>query len=912
MSKRLLSILLACAGIIVALTMISVIGVSADTPLVWRNINEQTLALRGERQIIPQAYRLVTTDQAALATILDSAPLEWSDDAAQRTVVLPLPLPSGAIGRFSIVESPIMEPGLAEKFPTIKTYTGQGLDDSSATVRLDRTPAGFHALILSNGDSVYIDPYSTGQPEYLISYFERDFTPSVERWQARAANEIVDPAKDTGAAQGDQTLQPSGSILRTYRLAMAATGEYTQFHGGTKPLALAAIVTSVNRVNAVYEREVAIRMILIANNDLIVYTAAASDPYDNTNGVTMLGQNQTNLTSVIGSANYDIGHVFSTGGGGVATLNSPCNATTKARGVTGSGSPVGDPFDIDYVAHEIGHQFGGLHTFNGTTSSCGGGNRSSSAAYEPGSGSTIMAYAGICGAENLQPNSDPYFHSKSYEQITTFTTTGGGNACAVQVNTGNSAPTVSAGASFTIPANTPFNLTGSGSDPDGDALTYNWEEYDLGAAAPPNTDNGNRPIFRSFNASSSPTRTFPKLADILSNTASFGESLPTTNRTMNFRLTVRDNRAGGGGVNFATTSVTVNNSAGPFAVTAPNTAVNWVGNTSETVTWNVANTTAAPVSCPSVSVKLSTDGGLTFPSTLLASTPNDGTQSITVPNIGTTMARIKVECANNIFFDISNANFTITLSGGATATPVTPTATGTPVTPTATATATPPIGSCTLNEGFDNVAGLVAAGWSLQNLSNPAGTSTWFQGNPGVFPAFSGATNSYIGANFNATTGANTISNWLLTPVQALANGATFSFQTRIPTVAGTEFPDRLEVRLSTAGSSTNVGATNASVGDFTTVLLTINPTLVTGVYPQVWTEFTVTISGLAAPTTGRIGFRYFVESGGPGGDNSNYIGLDDVKYCAAVVTPTATPSGPTATPVVILDKKTYLPMILR
>jgi hypothetical protein len=644
------------------------IGSWLTTPLaassdgVWQDTLERSLNPAAQRDIVPQKYRTVSLDWSALQKILAAAPLETAVTAKSSRLVLTLPLPEGNYARFSVVEAPIMAPELAAKFPALKTYLGQSLDDATASVRFDTTPAGFHAMILSPYGRVFIDPYSRGDISHYISYRDSDFVAPADKVLFRQLNERV--ITDAPYDAGDQRLlAPSGTVLRTYRLAMAATGEYTQFQGGTVSAAMAAIVTSVNRVNAVYEREVAVRMVLVANNDQLVYTNAGTDPYTNDDGFAMLDENVATVNTKIGSANYDIGHVFSTGGGGVAGLGVVCGASTdKAAGVTGSPSPVNDAFDIDYVAHEIGHQFGGNHTFNGTSNACGGGNREGPAAYEPGSGSTIMAYAGICDTEDLQPHSDPYFHSKSFDEIVAFTTTGGGNSCAVQTSTGNSPPTVNAGQSFTIPRQTPFTLTGSASDPDGDPLTYNWEQYNLGAAstgATVNVDDGTRPIFRSFNATTSPSRTFPKLANILANTTTIGEVLPSTNRTLTFRLTARDNKGGGGGVNYSTVNIPVTTSSGPFVVTTADSAVTWTGLSSQTITWNVANTTAAPVSCANVNILLSTDGGLTFPNTLASGTANDGSQSVTLSNSITTLGRIKVACANNIFFDINNANITI-------------------------------------------------------------------------------------------------------------------------------------------------------------------------------------------------------------------------------------------------------------
>ena len=624
---------------------------------VWQAIDEAPLlASPTERWIVPQTYRTFRLDASALRDILDRAPAEFA--AAPAAAILSIPMPKGTFARFAISDSPIMEAELAAKFPDIKTYSGQGIDDPTATIRFDVTPSGFHAMVIAAGSTVYIDPFSRGDVSHYISYDKRDYKRSGEIPRC-LLDDSAEPFSNTAGVPAP--LAPVGTTLRTYRLAVAADVEYTAFHGGTVPAGLAAVVTTINRVTGIYEREFDARLVLVANEASIIYTAEP-DPYTNSSPSTLLSENQANLDAVIGNANYDIGHVFTTGGGGLASLGVVCTTGVKARSETGSGSPVGDPYDVDYVAHEMGHQFGGRHTFNGTTGNCGGGNRSSTAAYEPGSGSTIMAYAGICGVEDLQPHSDDYFHTKSFDEIVAYIGAGGG-VCPASAATGNLTPTVDAGLNFTIPISTPFVLTAAGSDPDGDPITYCWEQFDLGTAAPPNTDNGTRPIFRSFNPVTSPSRTFPRLADIVSGVPTLGESLPTTNRTMNFRATVRDNRANGGGVNYDVMQVASTTAAGPFTVTQPNTALTWLAASTHDVTWNVAGTAAAPVGTANVTISLSTDGGLTFPTILAASTPNDGSESVTIPDTPTSTARVKVEAIGNIYFDMSNVDFSISPGG---------------------------------------------------------------------------------------------------------------------------------------------------------------------------------------------------------------------------------------------------------
>jgi len=653
-------------------------GLSPDG--IWSHVEPSAIARTAqERQIVPQRYRSVHLSRSQLDVMLSTVPQESAVRVTESDARLWLPLPSGKFGEFRIVESPIMEPDLARRYPQIRTWLGQGVDDPTATLRFDVTPKGFRAQVISAHGTVYIDPYQPGDIDHYITYNKQDHLRG-ERPRCLVTGEYLDEDHDHDHVHAAESgvMVSSGENLRTYRLAMAATGEYTTFHGGTVLDGLSAIVSTMNRVNGLYERDISVRMVLVANNDLIVYTNGATDPYTNNDGFTMLGQNQSNLNAVIGNANYDIGHVVSTGGGGVASLGSVCVSSQKGRGVTGLPSPIGDSFDVDFVAHEMGHQFRGNHTFNGSGSNCSGGNRNAATAYEPGSGVTIQAYAGICGGDNLQNNSEDYFHRVSLDEMIAFTTTGSGSTCGTLTATGNTVPTVTTQAAVTIPQQTPFELSADGSDADGDTLTYIWEQFNLGNRNTTGSlvDNGG-PLFRSFAPTFERTRVFPSLRYILNNanvapaTAPLpgtsspnfftAELLPSTNRTMNFRVTVRDNRAGGGGTNEASAAVTVTTAAGPFRVTAPNTAVSWNAGSNQVVTWDVANTNLAPVNTANVNIVLSLDGGLTWPIELADGAPNNGSANIVVPagTPSTSRARVKVEAAGNIYFDISNADFSI-------------------------------------------------------------------------------------------------------------------------------------------------------------------------------------------------------------------------------------------------------------
>jgi hypothetical protein len=657
------------------------IAAVASAANLWSDADPSRIATTGTRFIVPEVGRTMALNYAGMTALLQSAPLERDVAAPDSPFELELPLPEGGYGRFRVVESPIMEAGLAKRYPMLKTYLGQGIDNPTATVRFDLTVRGFRAQVIANTHTTYIEPYQTGDVGTYVVFNKSDYRKQGAAFTCGVTGEEIKSVPNLLRKNNVVNISSGGS-LRTYRLALAATGEYTAVLGGTVLDGLSGQITTMNRVNGIYERELGVRMVLVANNDLIVYTNGTTDPYTNGNGNTMLGENQSNLNTVIGNANYDIGHVFSTGGGGVAGLGVVCNSGNKGRGVTGSTNPIADAYDVDYVAHEMGHQFAGNHTFNGSGVNCSGGNRSASSAYEPGSGITIQAYAGICGNDNTQPNSEDYFHRRSLNEMLAFTTNAGtGASCGTLTTTGNNAPTVTTTAAFTIPQQTPFKLTASGTDPDGDTLTYLWEQFDVGAAANAEgvlVDAGSGPLFRSFIPTTDPTRIFPSLRYILNNanvvpataplpgttTPNYmaAELLPSTNRTMNFRVTVRDNRAGGGGTNEASTAITVTTAAGPFAVTSPNTAVTWAAGSSQTITWNVAGTTAAPVSTANVEIALSVDGGYTFPYILAASTANDGTETLTIPAgiPATTQARIRVAAVGNVFFDISDTNFTIT------------------------------------------------------------------------------------------------------------------------------------------------------------------------------------------------------------------------------------------------------------
>ncbi len=618
---------------------------------IWSKVEQADIPESGTRIITPLEFRTFRLNLSSLDDILTTAPTEQIGQLTTSSVILEIPNANGEMEEFSVYYSPIIEQPLADLFPEIKTFAGYS--EGGSYVRLDHTPQGFHAMVIpKEGDVWFVDPYTFGNidSEYYVVYNRKNHAREIEEFlDCSTVNDSVldrDDIFGNNARYGD-------CQHRNYRLALSASAEYTAFHGGSVALAQAAQVTTMNRVNGVFESELAVRMTIIGNNNLIIYTNAGSDPFTNGTPGSMINENQTSTDAVIGAANYDIGHVFGTNSGGLAQLYSPCSGN-KARGVTGSGAPIGDSFDIDYVAHEIGHQFGAHHTQNNPC------NSTASTSMEPGSAATIMGYAGIC-APNVQNNSDDYFHAISLQEMGNFIT-GAGNSCATVTGLGNSAPTITGSpGNVTVPASTPFALTATSSDPDGDAVLYCWEQMDPTAATmPPVANATDGPNFRSFDPTLSPTRYFPNMAAIVAGTTPMWEVLSNVSRSMPFRISIRDYAPGGGCTDHEDINVTIDGSSGPFVVTYPSASgITFTGNTNETIIWNVAGTAGGAVACANVDIFLSTDGGITYPVQLADNVSNDGSETILVPNTATSTARIMVMCENGTFFDISDNDFTI-------------------------------------------------------------------------------------------------------------------------------------------------------------------------------------------------------------------------------------------------------------
>ena len=602
-----------------------------------------------QREIIPEAYVTFELDYKAFEKQLSEVlPKNYAGRRDQTTTVY-LPNPKGEMEEYTVWRDNLLPKKLNEKYPEIAVYAGYSKDDPHKTVRFDFTSKGFRAMSRGLDQSTYyIDPIAKGVKNTIIAYYKKDYI------DKPAFECLVDDAIEVEKHTHDHMPQrmPGDCDLHTFELALACTGEYATFHGGTKASVMAEYTTSINRINLLYENEIGVRFVFIPNTDELIFLNGNTDPYTNNNGSAMLNENQNTIDDIIGSENYDIGHVYSTGGGGIAQLNSPCN-NGKARGVTGLPNPVGDPFYIDYVAHEMGHQFGATHTYN---NSCGG-NRTNSTAFEPGSGSTIMSYAGIC-APNVQFSADAYFHSASLIQMGIFL---GNTSCEDISPNGSDRPVIAPLQDYNIPIGTPFELTANATINDGSALSYCWEQIDSEIAnMPPEANSLDGPMFRTWSPTANPSRPFPATNFIVNNLNNEWEVLPLASREFNFKVTVRASGGGSAGcVEDANLVVNSTATSGPFLVLSPNSNIDWTIGETESVMWDVANTTAPPVNCQNVNILLSIDGGSTYPISLLENTPNDGQVDITVPNFPGFETRIRVQGANNVFFDISNENFSI-------------------------------------------------------------------------------------------------------------------------------------------------------------------------------------------------------------------------------------------------------------
>jgi len=563
---------------------------------------------------------------------------------SEQTIELNLPGISNETLTYILSYDPVMPESLAHKYPDILTFKGHLKGDKTQTGRFDLGPNGFNASYQIDHQLYYLDQNAKSKTYELYPYQSQS-----------DINEIVLSFEQPELARKG-SLDSRNRVLTTYRLAVATTGEYTRFFTTRSLNAMNAVITTINRVNDIFQRDLAIRLELVANNDELIYNNPNTDPFTNTDSEADLENVQQTLDNEIGNDNYDVGHLFTTNGGGIAQVGSVCFTGFKGQGTSGSPRPVNDSFNIDLVAHEIGHQFGAQHTFNATSEFCGD-SRVNSNAYELGSGVTIMAYAGICGNENVANNTIAVFHSKSIEQIyQTINSNGTTGNCGTTQSINNQAPVANAGNNYTIPAGTPFVLTATANDAENDSLTYSWEQIDLGEptssiAEWQQTTTG--PLFRNWLPDTDNKRYLPRLDDLANGATTTTEILPENNRTMRFRVAVRDQQ---GGVGVDDMRVTVDANIGPFVVNAPLDNAVFSAGEEITVNWQVNQTETL---CPALDIILSDDNAASFEYILVQDVENTGQAQINMPNINTFLGKIMLQCSDNIFFNLSPGNFRI-------------------------------------------------------------------------------------------------------------------------------------------------------------------------------------------------------------------------------------------------------------
>lgn len=825
----------------------------------------------------PSSYKVFLLNASAMRAQL------WAlTDNPGSSTNISLPMPDGTLRSFRVWESAVLPQDMSAKYPGIKTFSAEAVNDKRVTAKLDYTLFGFHSVVFDGEQTVMTDPYDNLNDNYYVVHYKQDENrPFSQRMKCEigGAHEhspigepmdlgnsslpyinlrkikntlspslsSYEPGKTPVSIEEPQAITVNGATLRTYRLALSANSFYCQAATGlgspTIGQCLSAMTTSINRVNGVYNREISVQLVFCNNVDTLIWPTATgsvngADPFAaiNTNAGSCITQNQTTVTARIGSANYDVGHVFTTGAGGLAGLGVVCNNTQKARGVTGSGSPVGDAFDIDYVAHELGHQFGSSHTFNNNVDGSCNGNASSANAYEPASGATIMDYAGICNPDNVQANSSPYFSASSLTQIQAHIS-GSGGTCAVTAPSGHAPATMAPfTASYFIPYKTPFELTSPTATPSvGDtAVTYCWFQWNRG-------DFGSRlnqtfvrgPIFRSYQPVYNETRVFPRINTVLTGTlTNTGEKAPDTTRYLTMKMAVRNIMNGMGcfsiyddTVHIDAVSTGAGNGFAGFRVTSQNTTgIVYTGGSTQTVTWNVVGTNAAPVSAANVTIFMSTDGGFTWPYTI-GTFPNTGSASVSLPNptVATTTARIKVKGTGNIFFNINSNNFTVN-PGGTTA----------PIT-----------GTLTLCTG------------STTTLSNATTGGTWTSSTPAVATVGSltgivtGLTAGTTTITYNASTGnvtAVVTVNTLPTPAAITGSG---SVCIGLTTALSSGTPGGVWSSSNTARATVNTSGVVSGISAGTvTITYSVTNTCGTGITTRI---LTVNAPTAVAPITGTL-----------------------------------------------------------
>ena len=636
---------------LILLLSLNFINFTIHAETLWQEKSSQAKAeqIRPIRAIADNA-RYLQINQALLNSTFSNLSLATE---------ITMPLPNGLSISVKLSPSPILSDDLAEKYPSFMTYQAQQVDQPKNIGRFSISHLGLFGFFRYNNQWMLLSPRYQDEADEYASYWYKD-APTESETAILTTDFLLKQASGEEPELA-QKLVTTGDSVRAYRLAISTTAEYTQRLGGTTENVVAELMNLVNRINQILLMDLALQFELVDNQDIIFFDAT-SDPYTNSDTATDIETNQDIVDQAIGSQNYDIGHLLGTKGGGLAFVGVICNSRFKARGYTGLNNPQGERFYIDYLAHELGHQLGASHSFNATNSgSCAEGQRNDGAAYEPGSGSTIMSYANICDSQNLQSVSDPYFHAISIENIRDYVDGFSQRNCGIETDINNAIPQIQlAQSAYTIPANAPFVLNASAVDADGDLLTYTWEQFDnggtLGATnnlAELNSDNGHNPLFRSYNPIDITQRYFPQLNDVLAGQTSLGETYATTDRDMRFRLTARDNK---GGVNQRDVVLTVTTASQSFSVDTP---TDWQAGTEQTVTWDIGDTASPPINCTNVDISLIADTDNPLETTVLAQTPNDGQQNISVPNITSPGARLVLRCSNNVFYVISTEAFSI-------------------------------------------------------------------------------------------------------------------------------------------------------------------------------------------------------------------------------------------------------------